>query len=52
MLSKEWTDHPQAKEYIKLIASQIQEIKNEWALGRMTGSSFDETIQMNSKWIG
>lgn len=52
MLSKEWTDHPQAREFTRLIKLQITDIKDSWSRGEMTSESMEATLQMNSKWIG
>lgn len=49
---EEWLNHPVTQALSASLASSKLEIQQDWVEARFTGSTADETLQMNSKAIG
>lgn len=48
----EWLDHPVTKQYQQILLSLRKDLLEQWAAGNFTGSSAEETVQLNAKALG
>lgn len=51
-LSQEWREHSETRKFVHILKTEIKRIQEGWAEGQLTGQTIDETIQLNSKFIG
>lgn len=51
-LSQEWREHTETRKFVQILKMEIKRIQEAWAEGQLTGPTMDETVQMNSKFIG
>lgn len=51
-LSQEWRENSETRKFVRILNSEIKRIQEAWAEGQLTGPTIDETVQLNSKFIG